>query len=119
MSYEINQGFVVLYKKTNGDIGFISTASDTGYPYFEPSVRLANVHSKPANALNELNACKRNMKAYYGADKVDFSTLKVVRYISKFDEMDLDEASILFEGAKSKLTEEEYNAILIKNGLQK
>lgn len=107
-------GYVVLCpSKNNVAPWFIDTDASSGYPMFDKNINKysRHVYSDVMDAFKEMKSVKKNMKTYYNAEHIDFDRIKVVKYFRVFEDVELDEQSLLVERAKNKLTEEELHAL--------
>lgn len=112
VDYEV-VGYTVMYRKTNGERGYIGTDMHSGgYPYFSSTVDNRNVYLTPDKAENDLRMMLKSMRSYYGHSDVDFETAKVVKVSRIFEGVDSEDVrKAMFEAAKAKLSESELEII--------
>lgn len=104
--------YTVTYDRTDGSTGFLSTDSSSGYPYFSDRPDYAHIQTDIFKAMRSMKSVVKSMKTYYGADKVLFDTVRVVR----IDYVDVstneqDYQAQLAEQAQEKLNPDELSAL--------
>lgn len=107
----IEKGYTVIYDTADGKIGFIGIDDHSGgYPYFASRVELRNVYESIGQAQHLLKSAKK-MTTSYGADKVHFGTMRVVKMSTVFQEVDVDLEELLYKEAINKLTDADLDII--------
>lgn len=111
MNTIIDKGYTVVYDTSDGKIGFIGIDDHSGgYPYFASWVDTRNVFQEISKAFHLLKSA-RGMKTYYGANRVHFGTMRVVRMTHVFEEVDEDEDEIYLKETLKKLDADELAVI--------
>ncbi len=106
-----DKGYTVIYDTSDGNIGFIGIDDHSGgYPFFSGWFEKRHVYADLAPAKRLLETGLK-MGTYYGADKVHFGTMRVVKMSTVFQEVTEDLDQILYNEAISKLTETDLEII--------
>ena len=107
-------GFTAAYNNHDGTIGFLDTDSASGYPSFSKKPDRQHIYTEVSKAARDVTNIE-GMKSYYGHDKIDFDTVRIVRYgIIAIEVIDVEEE--VYEqnlaSAREKLSDEELQALM-------
>lgn len=76
-------GFTVSYLNKNGTVGFIGIDDASGgYPYFSDGLTPRRIVGA-SEAMKQLAGLSKEMKGYYGSDKVQLDTMQIVEVVVK------------------------------------
>lgn len=105
------KGYTVIYDTPSGDIGYIGIDDHSGgYPFFSGWIETRHVYKRVDQAQALLESGLK-MNKTYGADKVHFGTMRVVKMSTVFQEIDIDYDKMLYDQAVSKLTPADLDVI--------
>ena len=105
------KGYTVIYENSKGELGFIGIDDHTGgYPFFASSVEYRHVYKRVDQAHSLLKSGLK-MNNSYGADKVHFGTMRVVKMSTVYQEVDIDYDKMLYDQAVGKLTKADLDVI--------
>lgn len=105
---KIFKGYTVAFNYKNGDIGFLNKDFRTDTAYFSKTPDLGYTKRSPDNPLKYLLKGFPKMDNFNGNENVDFTSGRIVKLSWEIQDIAMDEKSLMYERAKSKLTEEEF-----------
>ena len=101
----------------NGDtqMGFIENDPSSDFPCFSKNIPTRIYRRKTVGeAAGDVRMIQKTMTTYFGSDKVDFDSVRVVKVKTTMEEIDDLDAQIeadLIKSAREKLTDEELAAL--------
>lgn len=88
MEKVISERFVAVYDYKDGETGFLGCDSLAGYrPYFTYTPAYKYLRDEPMSALDDANMIRDTMRTFNGNDRVDFDTVRVVRYLTVIEDV--------------------------------
>lgn len=105
------KGYTVIYDTAKDKIGYIGIDDHSGgYPYFSDYIEHRHVYDNLGQANGLLKSALK-MTTYYGADKVHFDTMRVVKVSHVFQDVNEDYDRILFTEAINRIDKDDLEII--------